>query len=135
MRGLVVEDDRDVRAVLEETMVTVGCDHVDTAVSAEAALGVALKRNYDLVILDLRLPDLSGLDILPSLRSYSPQAVIAIVSGYADMVRAQDMEYADVVITKPFGVDRTRQLVSLARDLAEKLASIRAMGDRNRAGE
>src|SRR5689334_1573111 len=59
--------------------------HVATATSAAAGLRVAQEVNPSLVILDMMLPDRSGLDIIPEMRAACGDAPILIVTAYHDM--------------------------------------------------
>jgi DNA-binding response OmpR family regulator len=129
MRVLVVEDDPGVNSVLVESLQVAGCDTVDAAFSGEEAIGLALKAPYDLVMLDLLLPGVGGLDILPLLRTAAPEAVITIASGYANLVTETDMLYANLVFTKPFSLEKTRKLVELSRDISSNRLALRRLGD------
>lgn len=129
MRVLVVEDDAGVSTVLVESLEVAGCETVDAAYSGEVAIGLALKEPYDLVLLDLMLPGVGGLDILPLLRTAAPEAVIAIASGYANLVSETDMLYANLVLTKPFSLEKTKKLVQLSRDISQNRLALRQLGD------
>lgn len=129
MRVLVVEDDAGVSTVLVESLEVAGCETVDAAYSGEEAIGLALKEPYDLVLLDLMLPGVGGLDILPLLRTAAPEAVIAIASGYANLVSETDMLYANLVLTKPFSLEKTKKLVQLSRDISQNRLALRQLGD------
>ncbi len=79
---------------------------VHTAASAAEALAVAAKFPPDLVLLDLGLPDMDGMNVIEGLRGWT-KAPIIVLSGRADStdkVAALDAG-ADDYVTKPFGVD------------------------------
>lgn len=135
MKVLVVEDDPGVSSVLVESLEVAGCDHVDAALTGEDAIRLALQTPYDLVMLDLMLPGVGGLDILPLLRTAAPEAVITIASGYPDLVTESDMLYANLVFSKPFSLEKTRRLVALSREISENRLALRALGDLMPAAE
>ncbi len=101
-RILVIEDDEDA-AKLEETVLSRAGYDVSVALTGAQGLEVADSYKPDVVILDVGLPDISGLDVCTSLASSSP-AFILMVSGHS---REQDVLLglgmgADDYITKPF---------------------------------
>ncbi|MBS5450825.1 MAG: response regulator transcription factor [Coriobacteriia bacterium] len=102
---LLVEDDSAVRSLLATTLETHGYRFV-TAPNAAVAIAEAATRNPDLVLLDLGLPDLDGVDVIRKLRSWSTMPII-VVSARAegsDKIEALDAG-ADDYLTKPFDVE------------------------------
>jgi two-component system KDP operon response regulator KdpE len=79
---------------------------VDTAATGTRALAVAGRHPPDLVILDLGLPDLDGVEVIAGLRGWTPAPIIVLSGrdGSPDKVRALDAG-ADDYVTKPFNVD------------------------------
>jgi len=109
-----------------------GHTDIDTATSAEAALACAVKSEYDLITLDIRMPGASGLEILSMLRNMSPHAVIALVSGYfTDPMPAATVTCADVLIGKPVVLDKLNSLMDGAERIVETMEGIRELGDVN----
>ena len=129
MKVLIVDDDPDVRAFLPNSIKMAGCEDTDTAESGEDALGKAVLETYDLVTLDLKMPGVSGLDIISVIRGMMQWAVIAIISGYPEEVTDVAREHADLVVTKPVRLEKINSLVSLTQELIDKRAAIRALSD------
>jgi len=104
-RILVVDDEPAIRRTLRANLVARGYD-VTAVETGEEALASALARAYDLVILDLMLPGLSGLDVCRDLRAQSavPILVLSARGEERAKVRALDLG-ADDYLTKPFGMD------------------------------
>lgn len=102
-RILVVDDER---TVAEGIAMALASDtiEVETVLSGEDALIRTVATNYDLIICDLMMPGLSGLDLLKSLREYRPKIQVLIITGYPTVKTAEEalkmgaFEY----ITKPF---------------------------------
>ncbi len=103
---LVVEDDPGIRMALSRGLRDRGYV-VTTAESGLAALEVAAKAEPDVVLLDLGLPDLDGLQVLAMLRGLGDTPVIVITAQDDDaiVVRALDAG-ADDYVVKPFGLDQ-----------------------------
>ncbi len=100
-RVLVVEDDRSLRRVLTELLGRDGHEVVTCGRGSEVAAAVA-DHDPDLVLLDLGLPDVSGLDLLRDLAAARPVLVLSGRDGEADRVLALDLGAQDYVV-KPFG--------------------------------
>ncbi|NYT86767.1 response regulator transcription factor [Pollutimonas harenae] len=122
MRVLVIEDDTTLGHALQEFLVEQGYA-VDWLADGDQVLGAVAGQSYDLLLLDLNLPGLSGLDILAKLRAAGEQVPVLILTardGVEDRVAGLDAG-ADDYVTKPF-------------DLTELAARVRAFG-RRRAGQ
>ena len=128
MTVLLVEDDPDICGMLENHFARMSQTVLDVVESGSRALGNSVVGQYDLVLLDLHLPDVGGLDILPVLRGNLPGSIIAVVSGYTDLVTEDDLEVADTVIAKPFELSLIDELVGLTREMSERRVKIRALG-------
>ena len=117
MRILLVDDDATLRQTLAIGLRAEGHDVLLSA-DGRSALQAATEDQPDLMVLDLGLPDLSGVEVLRELRRWSrlPVVVLSARDGSADKVEALDLG-ADDYVTKPFGV-------------AELLARIRAAARR-----
>ena len=111
---LVVEDDRAVRSLISTTLETHGYRFL-VALNGETALAEATSSNPDLIMLDLGLPDIDGVDVIKRIREWStvPIVVISARTEDADKIEALDAG-ADDYLTKPFSVE-------------ELLARLRAM--------
>ena len=102
---LVVEDEKSISHFISSTLAAKGYDPMQ-AYSGKEALSMVSSYCPDLVILDLGLPDMDGLEILKELRSWSslPVVVVSARSHEKDKVEALDLG-ADDYLTKPFGTD------------------------------
>ena len=101
---LIVEDERQIRRFMRSALESEGC-HVLESERGQPALLEAGNGKPDLVLLDLGLPDMDGVEFIRSLRGWSTAPVI-IVSARSDeqeKIRALDAG-ADDYLTKPFGV-------------------------------
>ena len=131
MRVLIVDDSAEVADFLVESAKLFEAEQVDRASSGEEALAFATRTTYDLITLDIRMPGVTGLDILSVIRSLCPHAVIAIVSGYlADAVGSRSVEsYADLLISKPISLEKFKRLMALTTQLIEVRKQIRELGE------
>ncbi len=102
MRLLIIEDDANINALLKEVLTKNDYD-CDSAYSGTEAVLLLEQRNYDLIMLDLMLPGLSGEEVLKNIREKSNIPVIVItakdtIDDKVDMLK----NGADDYITKPF---------------------------------
>lgn len=102
---LVVDDEAPIRRALDINLRARGYE-VDLAASGEQALQVAARRHPDVVILDLGLPGIDGVDVIRGLRGWShvPIVVLSVRESEPEKVAALDAG-ADDYVTKPFGMD------------------------------
>jgi two-component system KDP operon response regulator KdpE len=104
-RVLVVDDEPQIVRALQTTLRGAGYE-VETASTGEAALTQAAVRTPEAIILDLVLPDGSGVDVCRELRSWTqvPILILSAVGEERQKVAALDAG-ADDYVTKPFGID------------------------------
>jgi two-component system, OmpR family, KDP operon response regulator KdpE len=104
-RILVVDDEPQILRGLRTNLRARGYD-VDTAPDGERALALAADRHPDLVILDLGLPGMDGVEVIRGIRAWSsmPILVLSARDQERDMVLALDAG-ADDYVTKPFGMN------------------------------
>ena len=120
---LVVEDDTPVRNLITTTLKTHEYRYLSAQNGASAVLE-ALSHNPDIVLLDLGLPDMDGVEIIRKIRSWSnmPIIVISARTEDSDKIGALDAG-ADDYLTKPFSVD---ELLARLRVTQRRLALMKA---------
>jgi len=114
---LVVEDDTSVRNLITTTLKAHEYRYL-TAPDGQSAILEASSHNPDIVLLDLGLPDIDGVEIIKKIRTWSnmPIIVISARSEDTDKIDALDAG-ADDYLTKPFSVE---ELLELELDLLEE---------------
>ena len=118
---LVVEDDGTVRNLITTTLKSNDYRYL-TAVDGESAIAAASTQQPDIVLLDLGLPDMDGVEVIGRIRSWSqmPIIVISARSEDADKIAALDAG-ADDYLTKPFSV---AELLARLRVTQRRLAAL-----------
>lgn len=125
VKVLVIDDEPPIRKLLRMGLSTQGYQILEASNGKTALECLAL--NPDLVILDLGLPDIQGLDLLRTIRSRSERVPIIVLSSRGDeaaKVEALDLG-ADDYVTKPFGMDEL-----LARMRAALRHQLQVQGER-----
>jgi two-component system KDP operon response regulator KdpE len=104
-RVLVVDDEPQIRRALGVNLRARGYE-VDLAETGEEALDLAARHHPDVVVLDLGLPGIGGVEVIQGLRGWSevPVIVLSVRESESDKVAALDAG-ADDYVTKPFGMD------------------------------
>jgi DNA-binding response OmpR family regulator len=121
MRILLVEDDPSVAASVVDGLVNASMDveHVSTG---KDAITRALTESFDLILLDLGLPDMDGQDVCRSVRERSLTPIIILSARSEEIDRVLALEFgADDYMVKPFGM---RELVARIRAVARRASSI-----------
>ena len=109
---LVVDDELPVLKVVERLAAKVGFDVVTCASGAEA-MRTLMRKPADLAMVDLRMPDVNGLDLLRQIRTSVPGCEVILMTAYAavdsavEAIKLGAREY----LTKPFDFDRLRQVL------------------------
>jgi DNA-binding NarL/FixJ family response regulator len=107
IRTLVVDDEEIIREIVRDILVSEGRG-VETvgAGSCEEGLRLAREQAFDVVFLDVRMEDGSGVDLLQRLREHQPEARIYMITGYRADREIQEAlaQGATGIISKPFRV-------------------------------
>lgn len=125
---LVVEDDAPVRNLITTTLKAHDYKHI-IAGNGEEAIRQASTCNPDIVLLDLGLPDMDGVEVIKKIRTWSnmPIIVISARSEDSDKIEALD-NGADDYLTKPFSVE---ELLARLRVTGRRLAMMQANAGAN----
>ena len=120
---LVVEDDAPVRNLIGTTLKTHDYDYI-TATNGESAVMQASSHNPDVVLLDLGLPDIDGVDVIRKIRSWSEMPIIVISARTEDKDKIDALDAgADDYLTKPFSVE---ELLARIRVTKRRLLAIQS---------
>ena len=120
---LVVEDDAPVRNLIGTTLKTHGYDYM-TASNGESAVMQASSHNPDIVLLDLGLPDIDGVDVIKKIRTWSEMPIIVISARAEDKDKIDALDAgADDYLTKPFSVE---ELLARIRVTERRLSAIQS---------
>lgn len=101
---LVVDDEKLIVKGIRFSLEQEGME-VDCAYDGEEALNMARDKEYDMVLLDLMLPKVNGLEVCQQIREFSDMPIIMLTAKGEDMDKILGLEYgADDYITKPFNI-------------------------------
>jgi DNA-binding response OmpR family regulator len=122
MRVLIVEDEDAIAAPLVEGLGREGYD-VDRVATGQAALDAA---DADVILLDLRLPDMDGYDVCRAIRARSDVPIIMVTARGEESDRVVGLELgADDYVVKPFGV---RELIARIRAVTRRASGVGRAG-------
>lgn len=112
---LIIDDDKQILELLKMFVEANNCSAV-TETSAEKGLAMIRKNNFEMVLLDIMLPDGNGLDVLKNIQKISPGLPVIMITGGNDIEIAEECMQVGAVdyITKPFDFEylRTTMLVN-----------------------
>lgn len=112
VRILVVDDDENIRkvevAILEDQSYT-----VESVGTAKEAIEKSKRKFYNVALIDIRLPDMEGIELLTKFRETIPKIRKIIVTGYPTLQNAVDAvnKGADAYIVKPFDVEKVLKTI------------------------
>jgi DNA-binding NtrC family response regulator len=119
-RALVIDDEQIVLDSVKKILAQEGFD-VDMSSSGRTGLDLAIKNIYDVVLTDIRMPEIGGMRILRDVKRARPSVPVVIMTGYATVqsaVRAMKLGATDY-IEKPFTLEELVQAVKAAIDVAK----------------
>lgn len=121
-RILAVDDEPGIRRLLQANLAARGY-LVDLAADGETALELAARQRPDLVLLDLMLPDMDGLDVLRRLRDWTEVPVVVLSARGEDRAKVAALDGgADDYLTKPFSVEELLARVRVSLRHGSRLA-------------
>jgi len=121
---LIVDDDKAVRRLLARVAERAGFD-VDTAKDGLQALEMLGRKQYDIAIIDLMMPRLSGYDLVQKISTLTPRPVVIVATALMNGdIATLDDSMVRRVIKKPFDINAVATaLIETARDIAEQRAA------------
>ncbi len=135
---LVIDDEEHVREGCRKVLARDGYE-VTIAESGEVGLKMIERQHYDLILLDLMMPSLSGFDVLAHVKALHPDTVIIVISGYATVENSIEAmkKGAFDFIPKPFSPEQLRVITKKAieytramQDIADEKSRMRVLINR-----
>ena len=111
-RILIVDDDESIRKVLTEILSEKGY-HVEAVENGRKAILRTKHRFYNLALIDIRLPDIQGVELITKMHDTSPKMVKIIITGYPTLQNAIDAlnRGADAYLIKPLDIEKTLKII------------------------
>jgi two-component system response regulator PilR (NtrC family) len=120
---LVVDDDETIRDMLYDLFEETHRCHV--AETAERALSYLETENYDVILTDISMPGLSGLELLGYVRQSQPETPVIVITGITDQAHAQGLLKLGAFnfLLKPFRLEAVEESVEKALEFRRRLKS------------
>lgn len=102
---LIVDDDYEIADIIKTHLNWKGFKHIDTCKSAREAISLIEKNKYTLVLSDVKMPEMSGVELLKRIKVTQPEAIVIMITGQSnlsDVVHCQIYGALDFIF-KPFG--------------------------------
>jgi len=118
-KALVIDDEQIVLDSVSKILKDENYE-VDVSLSGREGLNQALQEEYDIILTDIRMPDIGGMKVLRDVKRAKPSLPVVIITGYASVksaVQAMKLGAADY-IEKPFTPDQLLKAVDAALDIA-----------------
>jgi two-component system nitrogen regulation response regulator GlnG len=124
-RILVADDEESIRWVLSKSLTKQGFQ-VDLASNGKDALLMSRKQSYDLAVLDIKMPGITGLELLSKFQLECPQALVVIMTAESSMKNAVEAmkRGAYDYLTKPFDLDALDAIIYKAQKAADVSAEV-----------
>jgi len=111
-RVLIIEDDEETRSLLKDFFAEEGFE-TDSISTGYDAFEILTKKIFDLVITDIRMPGLTGLDILPRIKKIQPEVAIIVITAFGteEVPRKAFERGANACLEKPIHFQELRGLI------------------------
>ena len=111
-RILVIEDDQEMRSLLKDFFEEEGFE-IDSVSNGSEVFRILVREPFDLVITDIRMPGLTGLDILPGIKKLQPEAPIIVITAFgSEEVHRRAIERgATAYLEKPIHFHELRTMI------------------------
>src|SRR5437867_2377951 len=115
---LIVDDEASITTLLKEELQEAGVYEVDLAFDGAEAINLIQKVLYDVVLLDMKMPRVSGKEVLVFIQEHSPSSQVIILSQFADLKMAVETTKlgAYEVLGKPYDIDQVEQTILRATE-------------------
>lgn len=109
---LIVDDEKNIRLTLKSCLDEEGFE-IDIAINGEEALKKILSNNYDLVLLDLKMPGMDGMEVLKEIRKKGNEINVIIMTAYGTVEKAVEAMKLGAIdfLSKPFTPEEIRKIV------------------------
>jgi DNA-binding response OmpR family regulator len=114
---LIVDDEKNIRLTLSQSLESLGVE-IDTAANGEETLDKLSKKEFGLILLDIRMPGMDGMEVLRRVREIRPDIRIIMITAYGTIESAVEAMKLGAVdfLEKPFDPEEIRELVSRVMD-------------------
>ena len=111
-RLLVVDDEPIVGKRLKQVFTKIGFE-IETFTDSASALAAIAERPFDIVVTDLKMEGIDGIEVLKRVRSQNPATQVIIITGYAspDTAELAQQEGVFAFLAKPFRLDELKQVI------------------------
>jgi len=112
LRILIIEDDEEMRSLLKDSMEEEGFE-TDSVSNGFDGLQELTKESFDLVITDIRMPGLTGLDILPGIKKLQPEVPVIVITAFGseEVYRRSIERGAAGYLEKPIHTNKLKTLI------------------------
>ena len=114
---LIVDDEKNIRLTVSATLKSMKCQ-IDAAINGEEALAKIAQKEYDVILLDIKMPGMDGMTVLERIRTIAPNVSVMMITAHGTVANAVEAMKSGAVdfLQKPFTPDEIRQAVALVLD-------------------
>jgi len=109
---LVVDDEEDLCNIFSKVLTSAGYN-VDTAMSGEESIVKAKKKLYQIIFMDIKLPDIDGVEAFLKIKKISPESTTVMMTGYSveDLIKKAIKNGAYTCLHKPFNISEILDVI------------------------
>jgi CheY-like chemotaxis protein len=114
---LLVDDDAGIRETMSDILKFLNID-VTTASNGYDAIKLAESRDFDVIIMDIKMPGINGVEAFKCIKHYKPRSRVIFMTGYApdDVMKEAKQEGASAILYKPLDLNNLEKILGVKKD-------------------
>lgn len=118
---LIIDDQIEICSIVKEMLLKIKKGEIETCTKGKDAIDLLEKNNYDIVITDIAMPDISGLELIQYIKKSKPETKIIAMTGWNGFIAKEKNNQPDFVLSKPFTMEDLENAISRIYELRENL--------------
>lgn len=118
---LVVDDQVEICSILSEMLSKILCSKIEICTRGREAVKLIEQNKYDLVVTDISMPDISGLEIIKHSKKLQPQTKIIAMTGWNGFLDRDEKNKPDGILSKPFTMEDLEGLINIIYEARDNL--------------
>lgn len=118
---LIIDDQLEICSVVKEMLSKITKGKIETTTSGKEAVNLIKENNYDIVITDIAMPDMNGLELINCIRESKPYTKVIAMTGWNGFIDKENKNKPDYILSKPFTIEDLESGISSIYEYRDNL--------------
>lgn len=109
---LIIDDQIEICSILSEMLSRILCGKIEICTRGRDALQLIENNNYDLILTDISMPDISGLEVIRNIKKWKPETKVIAMTGWDGFFNKGEKDIPDGILSKPFTMEELEELIN-----------------------